>query len=256
MSTILPFKRLISQPSVSLRSLLHPRRLLRERRLRIQGIEPKDFYIYSLSWLTRIPFDLVLDIGAARGGHTLLFHHLFPQAEIHAFEPLPESLIQLRSKTVALQRIVVHPIALSDQNGKASLHIGGTGYDDSSSLFPMTDDHLRLFPGSGSDEVLKIETHRLDDVLDSSRYQNIFVKMDVQGAEPLVLRGGERMFAAASVVVTEVSFCRLYEGCPLFDEIYEMLRPFGFVFRGMLDQVHDRLGERKIIQGDAIFIRM
>lgn len=252
---MIPVLRLISQTSTYLRSLSHPRRLLRERRLRRKGIEPRDFYAYNLPWLKQIPFDLVLDIGAARGGHTVLFRHLFPQADIHAFEPLPTSLKQLRQRVAGLPRITVHPIALSDRKGRAKLRMGGKEHDDASSLLPMSAEHHRLFPRSGSDEVLEIETCRLDDVIDGSRYQNIFIKMDVQGAEPLVLHGGERMFAAASVVVTEVSFHLLYEGGLLFEDIYEKMSSLDLKFRGMLDQAYDGLGDRKIIQGDAVFTR-
>ena len=233
--------------------LLHPSRFIHERNLRKRGIEPRDFYMYNLPWLRSQPFDLVLDIGAARGGHTLLFHQLFAQAEIHAFEPLPVSFNKLRFRTRNLPRVVIHEMALSDKNGMVSLKKGGEGYDDSSSLLEMAQEHCRLFPGSGTQEIIEVETGRLDDVIDCSKYKNIFIKMDVQGAEHLVIRGGHRIFSTASVVVSEVSFCPLYEEGISFENICSILQPFGLVFCGMLDQVYDRLGEGRIIQGDAIF---
>lgn len=235
--------------------MAHPRRLLRERGLRKLGIEPKLYYSYDLPWLTGVPFDLIIDIGAAGGGHTRIFRHLFPRAEIHAFEPLPASFESLRKNLGELPRVFLHPVALSDHNGKAGFHVGREDCRDSSSLLPMSNEHHRLFPGTGIEGKLEVETRRLDDLLDGDNYRGIFIKMDVQGAENMVIEGGRRIFGAASVVIMEVSFYPLYEGESLFEDIYETMKSLGLKFTGMLKQVDDRLGDRRVIQGDAIFTR-
>jgi FkbM family methyltransferase len=237
------------------RRLSHPRRLLRERRLVRRGIEPRDFYAYNLPWLARIPFDSVLDIGAARGSHTLIFHQLFPDAEIHAFEPLPQSAQQLAARVQGLDRIKVWPWALSDQNGRTRMHLGGSGFLNSSSLLTMLPEHARLWPGSASPNFLDVDTRRLDDVIPPDRYKRILIKMDVQGAERLVLRGGKQTFGSAAVVVSEVSFQPLYEGGVLFDELLAEFCQLGFQFRGMLGQASAPSGDGSIVQADAVFLR-
>jgi FkbM family methyltransferase len=243
---------LLSQVRAYLHTLSHPRTLMRERRLLRSGIEPSLYKLYDLAWLRGIHFDLILDIGAARGGHTCLFRSLFPDAEIHAFEPLPQSLKILHEQISELPRISVHPIALSDRNAKTKLYWGGQNFNDSSSLLPMSSTHRRLFEGSGSDETVEIETRCLDDVIDS-RHRNIFIKMDVQGAELAVIGGGERIFSEATVVITEISFLHLYQGDSLFEDVFTKMLSLGLRFNGMLSQFNDVTG--KIIQGDAIFLR-
>ena len=243
----------VSKTRAYLHTLSHPRTLMQERRLTRSGIDPSLHKSYDLAWLRAIHFDLILDVGAARGGHTCLFRSLFPEAEIHAFEPLPQSLKILHKQISGFSGISVHPIALSDRNTKTKLYLGGQNFYDSSSLLPMSATHKRLFKGSGSDETVEIETRCLDNVIDSGSYRNIFIKMDVQGAELAVIGGGERIFSEAKVVITEVSFLHLYEGDALFEDVFAKMLSLGLRFNGMLSQFNDVTG--KIIQGDAIFLR-
>jgi tRNA G46 methylase TrmB len=95
----------------TINTLLHPRKALRDRRLRQAGIAPHDFYAYNLPWLVARQFSVVLDIGAARGSHTLLFRRLFPNARILAFEPLPESFAELTRRTQGQPNIECHQCA-------------------------------------------------------------------------------------------------------------------------------------------------
>jgi FkbM family methyltransferase len=74
---------------------------------------------------------------------------------------------------------------------------------------------------------LPVQTHRLDDIAEIRDLD--FLKIDVQGAELAVFRGGGARLAAAVAVQTEVSFVTLYEKQPAFGEIDTELRRQGFL---------------------------
>jgi len=55
-------------------------------------------------------------------------------------------------------------------------------------------------------------------------------------------------------LIVETSFTKLYEGQPLFDDIYKTLKESGFDYGGNWDQLTDSCDGR-ILQADAIFLR-
>lgn len=77
-----------------------------------------------------------------------------------------------------------------------------------------------------------VKTKRLDDILEVADVD--FFKIDVQGGELNVFKGGDRVLAETMVIQTEVEFVDLYKGQPLFAEIDQFLRSRGFLFHTFL----------------------
>jgi FkbM family methyltransferase len=73
----------------------------------------------------------------------------------------------------------------------------------------------------------RIATRRLDDIAEVEALD--FLKIDVQGSELAVFRGGRERLSRAVAIQTEVSFVALYEGQPAFGDIDVELRQMGFV---------------------------
>jgi FkbM family methyltransferase len=73
----------------------------------------------------------------------------------------------------------------------------------------------------------RVATRRLDDIAEVETLD--FLKIDVQGSELAVFRGGRERLSRAVAIQTEVSFIALYEGQPVFGEIDMELRGMGFV---------------------------
>lgn len=239
----------------TINTLIHPRKALRDRRLRQAGIAPHDFYAYSRPWLVARQFSVVLDIGAARGTHTLLFRHLFPKARILAFEPLPETFAELTRRTQGQPNIECHQCALSDREGMVDFHLGGPGYGDASSLLPLGQTHRELWPGSGTGQRVKVQTRCLDSLFEVRDNERVFVKMDVQGGEIMAINGGVKVFSAVDTVVVEASMRSLYAGGPTFHELYERMCSLGFEYAGILEQAFSPRGSGEVIQSDVIFRR-
>jgi FkbM family methyltransferase len=64
----------------------------------------------------------VLDIGANIGISAVYLASIFPNAEVHAFEPEPGNVALLSENAKAIPRIRVHPFALGAEDGELTLY--------------------------------------------------------------------------------------------------------------------------------------
>lgn len=125
-----------------------------------------------------------------------------------------------------------------------------------SSLLPGTGLLGEDYPDAAVVDEVEIQVARLDDILCSERLEpGVLVKLDVQGYEIPVLEGARETLAKTAIVAIEVClFRRLYEGQPLFDDIYRVLFEMGFSYRGNAEQMA-RKSDGRIVEADAIFER-
>src|SRR5437868_974298 len=118
----------------------------------------------------------------------------------------------------------------------------------------MAELHTATFPHTRDVRTIEIKMQRLDDAVQSLKLvQPLMLKIDVQGYEERVLRGGEKTLALADVVLVETSLEKLYDGQSLFDDVYRLLTTQGFTYRGSFDQLrHPHDG--RVLQQDSIFV--
>ena len=196
---------------------------------------------------------IMIKAGANEGQFAELIRDLCPRAQVYSFEPLPDvhNLLQRRFRDDPAV-IPVH-CGLSDQAGRVLMN--RSAFTPSSSLLPMADLHRTEFPHTAEQTTVEIEVQRLDDWMTSSGLQagpHLLIKLDVQGHEQAVIRGGTDTLRQARLAVVEVSFFELYERQPLFDDIYRQLNALGYVYRGSLEQTFSHQQDR-ILFADALF---
>ena len=129
---------------------------------------------HAVKWVKST--SVCFDVGANVGFYTLLFARY--GSLVYAFEPVPRNLAYL-SRTLEcnkLKNVVVVPWALSDTFGARSFEL-----HDNCALG-------RLGPG-GQPAV----TISLDEFCETYHAEPDLIKIDVEGAEEAVLRGGRRM---------------------------------------------------------------
>lgn len=127
-------------------------------------------------------------------------------------------------------------------------------HTSSSSLLPTTEDCIEHFPQTKMQSERTVAVRRLDDVFEEQRARGLgktLVKLDVQGYEAEVIKGGQLTIAAAEAVIVEVCLVKLYVGGPSFDEISALLGQTGHMFSGVIEQVADDDGT--VIFIDALF---
>jgi FkbM family methyltransferase len=126
-----------------------------------------------------------LDIGAHAGSILRDLVRLAPRGSHWAFEPLPAFAAGLRAEFPLVE---VCEVALSDVAGTAAFHhaVAAPGWSGLKwrDISPHVDTRW---------EVLTVQTARLDDLI-AIETPVAFVKIDVEGGELGVLRGGERLF--------------------------------------------------------------
>jgi FkbM family methyltransferase len=202
-------------------------------------------------WLKSLPVRTVLDIGANDGDFAAEIRDLFPESHIYSFEPLRDAHAALLSRMRGDGRFRAFNFALGAADSRARIHC--SSFSPSSSLLPMLDLHKEAWPHTAGDAAEEIEVRRLDSLrLDAE--PELLVKIDVQGFEDKVIEGGRETLGRAAYVVIEVSFAPLYEGQPLFEDIYRLLAGMGFAYRGSLWQLPDPRDGRPL-QADAVFVR-
>ena len=106
-------------------------------------------------------------------------------------------------------------------NEALEIDIHRSTYSPSSSIRPMSQLHKKVFPYTKGAVSERITVKRLDDIAEGlTLVDNLLVKIDVQGFEDKVFAGGTHTIRKAKALIVETSFESLYEGQPLFDEIY------------------------------------
>ena len=208
----------------------------------------------------------VVDVGAAWGrGEARPYDALVKRnaATVVGFEPVKAECDRLNAMKLKGQAYL--PYFVGDGSERTFHLCAGT---QSSSLFEPNMAFRRRF--QQLDDVgrvvstERVATRRLDDIAEVEGMD--FLKVDVQGAEVDVIRGAERLLQATVVVHTEVCFAPLYRGQPLFAEIDQALRAFGFLFhtfdaisgrafKPLLPAPDPSMPFRQLIWGDAVYVK-
>ena len=146
------------------------------------------------------------DIGANVGFYSLLASGLVGSGRVFAFEPAPRNLYYLRQH-LALNRVTnveVLPVAVSDRNDTSTFQVEDTGFMG----------HLSAEGG------ITVLTASLDSLVEEGKVlPPHYVKMDIEGAELLALRGANStfqrfrplLFLATHGEQIEKECCRLLE---------------------------------------------
>ena len=152
-------------------------------------------------------------------------------ASLVGFEPNGEECAKLNARAPDNCRYLPH--ALGD-GATHTLHIGKAPM--TSSLFPPDPDVMQRFHSLwelcepvGEE---RVDTVRLDDVEEA--HPADFLKLDVQGAERLVLEGAAQSLGNVLAIQTEVNFLPIYKGQALFADVDAFLRQQGFAFHTMV----------------------
>lgn len=99
------------------------------------------------------------------------------------------------------------------------------------------------------------------DTLDNRNYfdgQPVdLIKIDVQGAELDILKGGKKTIQNASYVILEMSLLQYNEGAPLMDKVVDKMVEYGFCIVDILEyHSFPHLYDGAIFQIDALFKKL
>lgn len=173
---------------------------------------------------------VIVDIGANSGIYSLVAAAAAPHASVHAFEPTPEIAARLRRNRHinGLDNITVHEMALSSADGIATLvRFRGETSDNEGMNFLAG---AKVPEGSST---LEVPVRSLDNLfLEYGITQIDLMKLDVQGHEPMVLAGANRLLesGAISMIFIELNWGEADDpGCPASTSIGHLAQA-GYLF--------------------------
>lgn len=199
---------------------------------------------------SKITPDLVFDVGCFKGGWHNEARLRWPNAHFILVDANPANLEAMQA-TGAEHYIAV----LSDREKEVTFYTrrddqsGCTGDSCFKERTPWYDDPIET----------KVMATTLDDLI-SRRGRgplptgSVLIKIDAQGSELDILKGGDFALGMTSAVVLEVSLEEYNSGSPLFNEADAYMREAGFKLLCELgDITHPIHGH--IIQRDVLYVR-
>jgi FkbM family methyltransferase len=163
----------------------------------------------------------VFDVGAHRGRWATTVRRFAPQAFLHCFEIYPPNAERLQHALAGDARARCQAIGLAEAQGEMTVHVSA-GHGSQTSIYQQ--------PGRDAIEQRSVEvtpgraycqTHDIDRI--------DFLKLDVEGAEHLVLQGFEAMLTPQTIRVIQFEYGRVNVGTRfLLTDFYELLENRGY----------------------------
>ncbi|MDO8470604.1 MAG: FkbM family methyltransferase [bacterium] len=145
------------------------------------------------------PSDVFYDIGASYGFYTYLASEFITEGEIHAFEPLPRAFHFLRYNTRGNARCILNNCVLSDRDGLATFYQGYPSTVSSTMLEKVAETNVW-----NAYQKTEVASTTLDSYVEHHRKPTL-LKIDTEGAEELIIKGGRNFFSKNNpTVVMEV----------------------------------------------------
>ncbi|MCU0433454.1 MAG: FkbM family methyltransferase [Bacteroidia bacterium] len=167
-------------------------------------------------------------------------------------EPQPALAAELRQKYGNDSSVKIYETVLSDSRHEVKFY-----HNAESATSSMLRIDENVLGGHLDTSVAEVTTHTampLDEMLADDKRHIDLLKIDVQGAELLVLKGAARVLARTSYIWIEVSFKPLYEGSTTFDEVYRFMNENNFRLISLLEGYRNTQNE--LLQADCLFERI
>ena len=158
----------------------------------------------------------------------------FPSSKIIGFEIEKDVCEKMNAN--AAKGVKYYPYALGKANEKRNLYI--TQHPMCSSLYKPNESLISLynnFEVAYLKNQTEVETISLDYFVDQNKIGAIdFIKIDVQGAELDIFKGGKKTLENVLQIICEVEFIPHYENQPLFGDVCNYLDKYDLMFNKFL----------------------
>jgi FkbM family methyltransferase len=182
----------------------------------------------------------VFDIGVAYG--TSWLYAAFPEAQFYLIDPSWESVPYMEQWARKLKANILN-IALGDSRGSTTIRTRAT-IENSTLLHDITQPPI--------ESCYEVPIRRFDAEI-ANFARPAFCKIDVEGAELLVLRGMGERITEFDIFVVECNMVSLYANGPEFWDIIELFNSHAFVLYDLVGGVR-RPCDDALHQIDAVFV--
>jgi FkbM family methyltransferase len=152
---------------------------------------------WLLSKLAAFRPEVVFDVGANVGDWLILARATLPDSQLHAFEIVESTFTALAERMAGTAGVVLNHCGLSDHSGSATMHL----FDASSKL----SSHVAYPHGPYQEAICPVK--RGDEYVGEKGIKRIdLLKIDVEGAEHLVLKGFGALLDADDIDVIQFEY--------------------------------------------------
>jgi len=200
---------------------------------------------WSLENLKKLGFkpSMIIDIGAYEGHWTKEVIEIFPFAKILMVEAQRKKEQTLEEITTIFPNVEYYIGLLSSTTGEEKYFFEGE-----------TTSHV-MNDISAIGTLNKLKTETLDNILVANKIQlPDFLKLDVQGHELEVLKGGENALAHAEICLLEISLMDLGDKTPLLAQVVSFMAGRNFQAYD-ISQFMRRPFDKALYQLDMFFVR-
>lgn len=203
--------------------------------------------------ITKYDIKILLDVGASKGqfGEKLLSTKY--NGKIYSFEPIGASFKKLKKLSDKHKNWTVYNKGLGHNKETLSMNISLNS--DSSSILEMHDTHLKNADIAAFYRKETIEIDTLDNFILEEKIptESLYLKLDVQGYEKLLLDGATNTLDKIKIIQTELSLTTLYLGGNLIEDMITLLRQKGFELYSLQPGFKNKK-TGQILQMDGFFI--
>lgn len=206
-------------------------------------------YIYThhlKEMLERHRIETVLDIGANIGGYGIDLRKIGYTGAIHSFEPVTAPFKILQAKAAGDAKWHVHQYAFGDADTTAEINVMA-GSELCSFLTPDGGG-----PRMTVTQTETVQVRRLDSFEEPVDWSRTFVKIDTQGHDIAVMRGGAETLRKVPLMQSEVSFRPIYHGMPDFSQAIAHMKSLGFDVTGLFPVSRD--DHRRVVEFDCMAV--
>ncbi len=146
---------------------------------------------------------IIFDVGANKGTYSQIILRECPNAQIYAFEPIPEVFTSLKNNIAGQSNIKIFKEALSDKTGEIILFYDNKNDGNTSAVRGVQDSVHSL---KSYQEIL-CKTHRLDEFCSIHEISSIdLLKIDVEGYESNVLKGADNLIRSRKIKIIQIEY--------------------------------------------------
>ncbi|AEE50735.1 FkbM family methyltransferase [Haliscomenobacter hydrossis] len=188
----------------------------------------------------------IIDIGAYEGKWTLEMLSIFPNAKYLMIEPLESK----KGLLTTLQK------SRPDQITFVNALLGATDgqpvtFNEMETASSVLKEHH-----STSAQLVSKTLSSLSAIAQQKGFEKPdFIKLDTQGYELEILKGGSDVLSTTQAVLMEVSLLDIHRQVPLINEVFDFMAKYGFVAYDICSLVRRPL-DKALWQVDVIFVKL
>jgi FkbM family methyltransferase len=214
-----------------------------------------ELFMHLMNVFTSKNIDCVLDVGANAGQYGTFLRRIGFRGQIVSFEPVGSVYDRLERSARSDRKWTCYNVALGDRKQNKAINV----YESSvfSSFLEATDYSKGIWNSLKTRRMETVNVVRLDDmfqeIVTKTGCDNFFLKMDTQGYDINVFRGGTGSLPKIKALQSEVSLISVYENMPRTYDVLNEFHSKNYFISGMYPVNRD--DSLAVIEYDCVLVK-